>query len=228
MRELVQRRARREPLAYLVGTKEFYGRSFEVGPGVLIPRPETETLVDVCLDRIPAGAPQHILEVGFGSGCISITIARQRPQCRLTATDISAAAMAVASRNVQKLAVADRVLLTSGDCLEPLLNTQERFDGLVSNPPYIRDDERDSLQPEIAAYEPPEALFAGIDGLDVVRKIIRQASGVLRPGAFLAMELDSSQCSQVAAMLSEGGFSGTRIHPDMAGLDRIVEATFSG
>ncbi|MEI7699867.1 MAG: peptide chain release factor N(5)-glutamine methyltransferase [Planctomycetia bacterium] len=228
MRELVQRRAKREPLAYLVGTKEFYGRGFDVGPGVLIPRPETETLVDVCLERIPTAASLHILEVGFGSGCISITIARQRPLCRLTATDISAAAMAVASGNVQKLEVADRVLLKAGDCLEPLLNTQERFDGLVSNPPYIRDDERDSLQPEISAHEPSEALFAGLDGLDVVRKIIRQAPLVLRPGAFLALELDPSQCSEVAGMLSEGGFTGARIHQDMAGLDRIVEATFHG
>ena len=228
MRELVQRRAKREPLAYLVGTREFYGRSFEVGPGVLIPRPETETLIDVCLERIPSDTASHVVEVGFGSGCISITLARQRPQCHVTATDISSTAMSIASRNVDRHAVADRVVLMQGDCLEPLLNSGMRFDGLVSNPPYIREDERDSLQPEVAVHEPAEALFAGTDGLDVVRRLIQQAPGILKPGAFLAMELDPSQCAEVTALVSAAGFTAARVHRDLAGLDRIVEATFQG
>jgi len=228
MRELVQRRAKREPLAYLVGTREFYGRSFEVGPGVLIPRPETETLIDVCLERIPSDTASHVVEVGFGSGCISITLARQRPQCHVTATDISSTAMSIASRNVDRHAVADRVVLMQGDCLEPLLNSGMRFDGLVSNPPYIREDERDSLQPEVAVHEPAEALFAGTDGLDVVRRLIQQAPGILKPGAFLAMELDPSQCAEVMTLVSAAGFTAARVHRDLAGLDRIVEATFQG
>ncbi len=228
MRELVQRRAKREPLAYLVGTREFYGRSFEVGPGVLIPRPETETLIDVCLERIPSDTASHVVEVGFGSGCISITLARQRPQCHVTATDISSTAMSIASRNVDRHAVKDRVVLMQGDCLEPLLNSGMRFDGLVSNPPYIREDERDSLQPEVAMHEPAEALFAGTDGLDVVRRLIQQAPGILKPGAFLALELDPSQCAEVTTLVSAAGFTTARVHRDLAGLDRIVEATFQG
>lgn len=228
MRELVQRRAKREPLAYLVGTREFYGRSFEVGPGVLIPRPETETLIDVCLERIPSDTASHVVEVGFGSGCISITLARQRPQCHVTATDISSTAMSIASRNVDRHAVTDRVVLMQGDCLEPLLKSGVRFDGLVSNPPYIREDERDSLQPEVAVHEPAEALFAGTDGLDVVRRLIQQAPGILKPGAFLALELDPSQCAEVTALVSAAGFAAARVHKDLAGLDRIVEATFQG
>jgi release factor glutamine methyltransferase len=228
MRELVQRRAKREPLAYLVGTREFYGRSFEVGPGVLIPRPETETLIDVCLERIPSDTASHVVEVGFGSGCISITLARQRPQCHVTATDISSTAVSIASRNVDRHAVKDRVVLMQGDCLEPLLNSGMRFEGLVSNPPYIREDERDSLQPEVAVHEPAEALFAGTDGLDVVRRLIQQAPGILKPGAFLAMELDPSQCAEVTALVSAAGFTAARVHRDLAGLDRIVEATFQG
>ena len=228
MRELVQRRAKREPLAYLVGTREFYGRSFEVGPGVLIPRPETETLIDVCLERIPSDTASHVVEVGFGSGCISITLARQRPQCHVTATDISSTAMSIASRNVDRHAVTDRVVLMQGDCLEPLLKSGVQFDGLVSNPPYIREDERDSLQPEVAVHEPAEALFAGTDGLDVVRRLIQQAPGILKPGAFLALELDPSQCAEVTALVSTAGFTAARVHRDLAGLDRIVEATFQG
>ena len=228
MRELVQRRAKREPLAYLVGTREFYGRSFEVGPGVLIPRPETETLIDVCLERIPSDTASHVVEVGFGSGCISITLARQRPQCHVTATDISSTAMSIASRNADRHAVTDRVVLMQGDCLEPLLKSGVQFDGLVSNPPYIREDERDSLQPEVAVHEPAEALFAGTDGLDVVRRLIQQAPGILKPGAFLALELDPSQCAEVTALVSTAGFTAARVHRDLAGLDRIVEATFQG
>ena len=175
MRESVQRRAKREPLAYIIGSREFYGRSFEVGQGVLIPRPETETLVDVCLERIPKDEPRTIAEVGFGSGCVAITIARQRPLCRVVATDLSERAMAIASRNVQKLEVADRVTFWQVTCCNRCWLAASIFDGLVSNPPYIRDDERDSLQPEVVQHEPAEALFSGVDGLDIVRRIAADA-----------------------------------------------------
>ena len=222
MRESVQRRAKREPLAYIIGTREFYGRSFEVGPGVLIPRPETETLVDVCLERIPKDQPRTVVEVGFGSGCIAITIARQRPLCRVVATDLSERAMEIATRNVQKLEVTDRVTLLAGDVLQPLLGGSV-FDGLISNPPYIRDDERDSLQPEVAQHEPAEALFAGTDGLDIVRRIAADASKVLKPGAFIALELDPAQCETVASLLKMSGFTLTSIRRDLSGNERIVE-----
>lgn len=223
MRESVQRRARREPLAYIIGTREFYGRSFEVGKGVLIPRPETEILVDACLEHIPREEPQLIAEVGFGSGCIAVTIARQRPQCRVMATDLSPRAMEIATLNVHKLNVADRVKLLAGDVLEPLLDGGVQFDGLISNPPYIREDERESLQPEVVQHEPPEALFAGHDGLDIVRRIAADASKILKPGGFILLELDPAQCETVAALLQESGFRSTAIRRDLSGTSRIVE-----
>ncbi len=223
MRESVQRRAKREPLAYIIGTREFYGRSFEVGHGVLIPRPETESLVDICLERIPKDHPRAVVEVGFGSGCIAVTIARQRPLCKVTATDMSARAMEIAARNVQKMEVADRVTLLAGDVLEPLLAAGAVFDGLISNPPYIRDNERETLAPEIAQHEPAEALFAGTDGLDIVRRIVADAPRILKSGAFIALELDPSQCETVAELLRSSGFGSTAVRSDLSGNERIVE-----
>ena len=224
MRELVQRRAKREPLAYIVGAREFYGRSFEVGPGVLIPRPETESLIDACLDRIPKDAPCTIAEVGFGSGCIAITLAKQRPRCTVTATDVADRAMEIAARNVVRHEVADRVTLLAGDILQPVKAGAALFDGLVSNPPYIRDDERETLQPEVVQHEPSDALFAGEDGLSVVRRIIEQAPAVLKTGAFIAIEVDPSQCEAVASLLIAGGFQATTVKRDLNGNERIVEA----
>ena len=223
MRASVQRRAQREPLAYIIGSREFYGRSFEVGQGVLIPRPETETLVDICLERIPKDQPRTVAEVGFGSGCIAVTIARQRPLCHVVATDLSERAMEIAMRNVHKLEVADRVTLLAGDVLQPLLTGGTLFDGLISNPPYIRDDERDTLQPEVAQHEPAEALFAGKDGLDIVRRIAADAAKILKPGAFIALELDPAQCETVATLLTASGFRSTSIRRDLSGNNRIVE-----
>lgn len=224
MRELVQRRAKREPLAYIVGAREFYGRSFEVGRGVLIPRPETESLIDACLDRIPKDVPRSIVEVGFGSSCIAITLAKQRQLCSVTATDISDKAMEIAARNVARHDVGGRVTLLAGDILQPVIALAAHFDGLVSNPPYIRDDERETLQPEVVQHEPLEALFAGEDGLSVVRRIIEQAPAVLKPGAFIALEVDPSQCEAVASLLIAGGFQATTVKRDLNGNERIVEA----
>ena len=223
MRESVQRRAKREPLAYIIGSREFYGRTFEVGQGVLIPRPETETLIDICLERIPKAEPRCLVEVGFGSGCIAITIARQRPLCKVIATDVSDRAMEIATRNVQKLEVTGHVTLLAGDVLQPLLAGGPQFDGLVSNPPYIRDDERSSLQPEVAQHEPSEALFAGSDGLNIVRRIVVDAPKVLKPGAFIVLEVDPAQCETVASLLTSAGFQSINIRRDLSGNDRIVE-----
>ncbi len=227
MRELVQRRAKREPLAYIVGTREFYGRSFDIGHGVLIPRPETETLVDVGLEKIPKDSPREILEVGFGSGCIAITIARQRPLCSIVATDISEAAMNIATKNVTKLGVEGRVTLLPGETLAPLLNCGRLFDGLISNPPYIRDDERGDLEPEVATHEPAEALFAGTDGLNVVRQILKQAPALLKPNAFIALELDPSQCNEATRLLQAAGFGNITTRRDLSGNDRVVMGTLT-
>lgn len=227
MRELVQRRAKREPLAYLVGAREFYGRSFEVCSGVLIPRPETEVLVDVCLEKIPRDEVRQLLEVGFGSGCVGITIACQRRSCSVTATEISTPAMEIGSRNILRHDVADRVTVIEGDVLEPLLSSGRMFDGLVSNPPYICDEERAELAPEVALHEPSEALFAGADGLTVIRRIIEQSRQLLVPGAFIAMEVDPAQSASVSALLEVAGFESVAIRRDLNGQDRVIEAILS-
>lgn len=223
MRELVQQRARRVPLAYLVGSREFYGKPFDVAPGVLIPRPETETLVDVALECLPRDEPRRVVEVGIGSGCIAVTIARLRPLCRIVATEISAEAAEIAQRNAVQQGVADRVEIRIGSGLDPVVS-DEPFDGIVSNPPYIRDDERASLAPEVAEHEPARALFAGADGLDVVRLIAGRAAACLVPGGFIAMELDPSQCTGVGALLLESGFQATTVRKDLSGNDRVVTA----
>ncbi|MFM7038551.1 MAG: peptide chain release factor N(5)-glutamine methyltransferase [Planctomycetaceae bacterium] len=224
MRELVTRRSRREPIAYLVGHREFYGRSFHVTPAVLIPRPETETLIDVCLELIPADHPAQLIEVGIGSGCIAITLARQRPFCRLTATDVSPAALQIAAGNAARHEVADRITLLEGNALQPLLSAGILYDGLVSNPPYVTDGERGVLQPEIDLHEPAVALYGGSDGLDVVRSIITHAPSLLKPGAFIAFELDPLQCAAVSSLLADASFKEISVRQDMAGRDRIVQA----
>jgi release factor glutamine methyltransferase len=228
MRDLVTRRSRREPIAYLVGHREFYGRTFHVSPAVLIPRPETETLIDVALELIPADHPAQLIEVGIGSGCIAVTIARQRPLCRLTATDISPDALRIAAQNAARHEVADRITLLEGDALLPLLPATTLFDGIVSNPPYVTDGERGQLQPEIDLHEPALALYAGPDGLNVVRSIITHAPALLKPGAFIALEVDPQQCPTVLTLLKNAGFDHGRIHHDAAGRDRIVQAVFAG
>ncbi|MCA9066729.1 MAG: peptide chain release factor N(5)-glutamine methyltransferase [Planctomycetaceae bacterium] len=226
MRELVQRRAKREPLAYIVGTREFYGRSFVVGPGILIPRPETEKLIDLCLSRISKEAHVRIAEVGAGSGCISLTLACQLPHSAVTATDISAKAIQTASENASRLKVADRVRLLHGDCLEPLLKEQSQLDVVVSNPPYIRDDEWETLQPEVGGHEPREALLGGPDGLDIVRRLVPQAASLLKPGGFILLEVDPAQCPSVCTILEAHGFLNCRVHKDLSGNDRVVEGTW--
>ena len=160
MRASVQRRAMREPLAYIIGSREFYGRRFEVGRGVLIPRPETETLVDVCLERIPKDEVRTIAEVGFGSGCIAITIARQRPLCRVVATDLSERAMEIATRNVQKLEVTDRVTLLAGDVLQPLLAGGTLFDGLISNDGHVLCGRRPCVERDCSRWRQQECVAA--------------------------------------------------------------------
>jgi len=131
--------------------------------------------------------------------------------------------MEIASRNVEKLEVAGRVNLLAGDVLQPLVETGIKFDGLVSNPPYIREDERASLQPEVVQHEPPEALFSGKDGLDIVRRLVADAATILKPGGFIALELDPAQCQIVAELLIASGFSSTEIRRDLSGNERIVE-----
>ena len=228
MRDFVKRRAAHEPLAYITGRKEFYGRDFLVGAGVLVPRPETETLVDVCLERIPKDGASTVCEIGFGSGCIAITLARQRPNVRVLATDISETAAKFASENRAAHNVEDRVELFVGDKFAPLQTLGDvELDGIVSNPPYICEHEMAELSPDVRDHEPREALVSGIDGLDMVRQLTAEASRYLRPGGWLILEVDPAQCSEVANILKTRGYQNTKIHKDLFENDRIVETTLA-
>jgi release factor glutamine methyltransferase len=225
MRDFVKRRARREPLAYITGQKEFYGRDFTVGSGVLVPRPETETLVDVCLEKISIHRATLVCEVGFGSGCIAVTLAKQRPSLRVSATDVSSHALKYAAGNVTNHGVQHKVTLCEGDCYNPLPAEQAgRFDGIVSNPPYIRAAELALLSPEVTIHEPQIALVSGEDGLLLVRRLITEALGWLTEEGWMALEVDPAQCEMVAGLFTETGFATTAIHKDLSGNDRIVSA----
>lgn len=226
MREYVQRRAAHEPLAYITGRREFYGRNFAVGAGVLIPRPETETLVDLALERIPGDRPSRVFEVGFGSGCIAVTLAVQKPKCTITASDVSDICCEYATRNAASLGVADRVQFLRGDGFKPVQGnpTETKYDGVVSNPPYVRDDELAALPPDVADHEPRQSLLAGTDGLDVIRALIPDSVGFLKPGGWIGLECDPVQCAEVARLMTDAGFRNPQIHRDHRDVDRIVTA----
>lgn len=225
MRGFVKRRANREPLAYITGTKEFYGREFSVGQGVLIPRPETETLVDVCLDLLPKGQSSTIAEVGFGSGCVSVTLAKQLPMLNVIAGDVSDDALKFAETNAEKHGVQDRIEWLMADGIAELkFPVDPQIAGIVSNPPYIRNDELPELEPEVRMHEPEIALTSGDDGLDLVRRLISEASQVLQPGGWMVLEVDPAQCATVETLYQQAGFSTSKTHQDLSGNDRIVSA----
>ena len=226
-RELVQRRAdERIPVALLTGTREFWSLSFEVTPDVLVPRPETETLVTAALERLPdAEAELRVLDVGTGSGAVALALATERPKARVVATDLSAAALAVAGRNAERLGLADRVAFAQGDLFESLAG--ERFDLVISNPPYIGRGEADSLAPELR-HEPESALYAGADGLEVLRRLVAEASDHLEAGGVLALEIDPRQAPALLQLCTDAGLRDVRVHRDLAGRERAVSALAGG
>ncbi len=223
IRALVQRRRRREPVAYVLGHKEFWGRRFEVSADVLIPRPDTETLIERALELLPNAASEAVLDLCTGSGCIGLTLAAERPGIEVDATDLSAAALSMASRNAAALGVAHRVRTHHGDLFEALPAPRE-YALVVCNPPYIPEGERDSLQEDVRRHEPAIALFGGLDGLDVVRRLVRDAGGWLTPGGTLLMEVGAGQADHAAGLAAEAGFEGIRAHRDLGGHERVVEA----
>jgi release factor glutamine methyltransferase len=223
IRALVTRRRKREPIAYILGRREFFGRSFEVTPAVLVPRPETETLIERALELLPEDAAASALDLCTGSGCIAITLAAERPALEIDATDLSADALAVAARNAVALGVAERVRMHQGDLFGAL--PQPREHALIAcNPPYIAEGERASLPPDVALHEPGLALFAGEDGLGVLRRLCADAPRWLAPGASILIEVGEGQASAVIALLERAGLEGGRAHRDLAGRERIVEA----
>jgi release factor glutamine methyltransferase len=214
-RRLVERRAAGEPTQYLLGVREFFGRDFEVNPAVLIPRPETELLVEAVLEKAPETV--RVLDVGTGSGCIAVTLACERPSWEIYAADISKPALTVAENNARRLEA--RVEFRHGDLTEPF--SDESFDVVVSNPPYVAQRDRPTLSRELR-WEPELALFAGDDGLDIYRRLVPAAARVLRPGGLLAMELGYESLPGVLALLEE--WDDVETQPDFAGVTRIALA----
>jgi release factor glutamine methyltransferase len=236
---LLDRRRAGEPIQYIIGETEFYGLPFRVTPDVLIPRPETEHLVEQCLAlATPSGAPSfrrslpegwestspappiRILDVGTGSGVIAISLARKLPQAQITATDITTSALTVAQENAKRNGVAIRFL--EGDLLAPVAG--ESFDIIVSNPPYVADFDRDSLSVEVRDHEPALALFAGDDGLSIYRRLIPAAFAALIPTGFIALEIGYGQQPAINSFLIEAGFSDTQFIPDLQSIPRVAVA----
>jgi release factor glutamine methyltransferase len=217
---LIERRLGGEPIQYITGETEFYGLPFHVDRNVLIPRPETEHLVEKVLSLAAGFEKPRIVDVGTGSGAIAIALAQKLPAAQLTAIDISPAASAVARANAKRNHVADQVRFLEGDLLAPV--TGEHFEFVVSNPPYVAENERTSLSVEVRDHEPATALFAGANGLDIYRRLIPDARAVLVPGGFLAMEIGCGQDSAVAALLANSNFEQIEFTADLQGIPRVA------
>ncbi len=224
-REMVQRRGRREPVAYITREKEFWSLPMRVRPGVLIPRPDTETLVSVALATIEDIQSPSVLEIGAGSGAISIAIAHERADARVTATDIEPIALETTAYNAERTGVKDRVEVVRADLFESL-PTDNRYHLICSNPPYIPSDVIPTLEPEIAQYEPRRALDGGPDGLDVIRRIARDAKRFLLERGSLIIEIGDDQAAAVHRILrNEGGFEEIIVHTDLAHKERVIKGT---
>lgn len=215
---LVSRREGGEPVAYILGEKEFYGRLFTVTPNVLIPRPETELLVEAALARLPLDRPARILDLGTGSGCIAITIALERPDCEVVAVDASPAALEVARSNAERLG-AGKVRLILSDWYARLKNL--RFDMIVSNPPYIASGDAHLAQGDLP-HEPRQALASGPLGLDAIRAIVSRATDHLTPGGWLLSEHGYDQADACRDGLNQAGFAHVFTLPDLGGRDRVT------
>jgi len=221
--DLLRRRRAGEPVAHLVGWKEFYGRRFAVGPEVLIPRPETEFLVEAGLQLLERSATvrPEVLDLCTGSGAVAITLALEMPHARVWATDLSDEALEVAARNARTWRVEDRLELSSGDLFEALAGPR-RFDLILANPPYVGTEAGPVPEEVVVRYEPALALFAGPDGLEVLRRIVAQAPDWLVDGGSLVLEVAAGQSEGVEAMMQEKGFRETGLVSDLAGLPRVV------
>jgi release factor glutamine methyltransferase len=219
---LVGRRAAGEPLQYLTGHQEFWKADFLVSPAVLIPRPETEHIIEVVLDLVhhfALGPHLKLIDVGTGSGAIAITLARELPQAEVHAVDLSPAAIEVARTNSQRLAA--RVCFAQSDVLADV-ERDGTFDFVVSNPPYVGLNEADKVQEVVKHYEPHMAVFAGYEGLDVIRRLIPQAQEALRPGGWLLIEIGYSQSEAVMSLLT--AWHNVHSVPDLAGIPRVIVA----
>ena len=222
-RALLERRTAGDPVQYLTGVRDFRGRTFRVDPRVLIPRPETELLVEEVLGALPAGGTPRLLDVGTGSGCIGVTLALERPGASVLATEIDAGACAVARANAEALGAGARLEVRQGDLLAPV-EGEPPFDAVVSNPPYVRTGEMAGLQREVQC-EPARALDGGRDGLEVVRRLVDGAFRALAPAGLLALEIGEDQGAAVRDLLLRRGYERVRIAPDLERRDRMAFGT---
>lgn len=224
-RALIARRCEGEPTQYLTGNRDFYGRTFEVDPRVLIPRPETELLVELVLRNLPVGAKARVLDLCTGSGCIGVTLAAERPDLTVVAVDLSPGACELARKNAERHGVGARVTVLEGDLFSPI-GHGESFAAVVANPPYVRTDELPTLQREVRR-EPVTALDGGPDGLSVVRRLVGTGPGSgarahLAAGGMFALEIAETQGEPVRELLSSAGYAEPTIEQDLARQDRLA------
>ncbi|MCS6862646.1 MAG: peptide chain release factor N(5)-glutamine methyltransferase [Abditibacteriales bacterium] len=234
--QLIQRRRQREPVPYIIGTQEFMGLTFRVTPDVLIPRPETERLVEATVEilRSPESRnglrngqnARRLADIGTGSGAIAISLARLLPDVQVYATDISEAALAVARENAERLGVRERVAFARGNCLQPLRQwgLQGQLQAMVSNPPYIPHSDVDSLPPEVSRYEPRIAWDGGADGLAFYRCLAAEAAEFLCPDGFIACEVGIHQSRAVCELFRRAGFARQEVIKDYGGIERVIIA----
>jgi release factor glutamine methyltransferase len=224
---LIERRAAGEPTQHLTGKQEFWGLEFEVTPDVLIPRPETEHVIEVALARLGEArrnTPLRIADIGTGSGCIAVALAKELPAAKIYATDISAAALEVAQRNAARHDVADRVSFVECNFLDGIAEPAQ-FDLIVSNPPYVGTRDRESLAKEVREHEPHAALFAGEDGLALYPALIAQSAVRLAPGGVLVLEIGIGQFEAVSDLLDAArGWTRVSAMQDLAGIIRVISA----
>ena len=228
LRGMVKRAGLHEPVAYLTGKTEFYSLELEITADCLIPRPETELLVQRAIEflRTRSGI-QYVCDLCTGSGCIAVAIGKNFPDARVTATDISSAALAIAARNIEKHRLNEQIRLLCGDLFEPIIQQLDvnQFDLIVCNPPYVSAGEYESLDKNVKDYEPESALLAGADGMDVYRRITEKVYEFLKPGAVLMLEIGYSQGPAIKKLLEQtGAFAQIKIEKDLHDNDRIVIA----
>jgi release factor glutamine methyltransferase len=218
--EFLDARAQGEPAQYITGRQDFYGLEFEVTPAVLIPRPETELLVEAAIKLVGAVAKFSFCDVGTGSGCIAITLLAQLPQAQAIAVDVSASALEIAQRNASRHRVTERIEFVLSDCFASV--PPQTFDLIVSNPPYVAEDAVATLQREVRDFEPRVALTAGADGLDVIRRLVRDAQDYLKPGGHLLFEIGFDQHAAVGELIHAHVWELLDIHQDLQGIPRTV------
>jgi release factor glutamine methyltransferase len=221
IQRLVERRLRFEPIQYILGSQEFYGLELKVTPAVLIPRPETETLVEAVLTRLPHDSPLRIVDIGTGSGAIAIALAVGLSQAHVTALDLSPSALDVACENAAMHGVAGRVRFLKSDLLAAVAG-ESAFDAIVSNPPYIPESDAPTLHAQVREFEPAMALFAGVEGLDIYTRLIPEAARLLKLGGLLALEIGYCQRDAIAALLA--AWSEVEFIADLQGIPRVALA----